>query len=301
MFYKEILSQKNDSEIFIAIVGAIGIDLDSIYRIVSQKLKAFDYTTQHVKVSTDVIGEIFDEELMFEHENERIEYFMDKGNDLREQFTGTISLGIATKISSLREKSNEPNIRTAYFINSLKHPDEVQLLRKIYTHGFFLISIYSDEDRRIKYLTETRHIQPDKARELVRRDTDESVKHGQHTADTFHLSDFFVNIDGDSDKLQNDIWRIIDLIFGNPYITPTFDEYAMYMAFSSSLRSADLSRQVGAVITKDTAILSTGANDVPKFGGGVYWPYYCEDEKKLLIFLKVVTLNEMKILTPELK
>lgn len=284
MFYKEILSQKNDSEIFIAIVGAIGIDLDSIYRIVFQKLKAFDYTTQHVKVSTDVIGEIFDEELMFEHENERIEYFMDKGNDLREQFTGTISLGIATKISSLREKSHEPNIRTAYFINSLKHPDEVQLLRKIYTHGFFLISIYSDEDRRIKYLTETRHIQPDKARELVRRDTDESVKHGQHTADTFHLSDFFVNIDGDSDKLQNDIWRIIDLIFGNPYITPTFDEYAMYMAFSSSLRSADLSRQVGAVITKDTAILSTGANDVPKFGGGVYWPYYCEDEKKIIDF-----------------
>lgn len=282
MFYEEILNQKNDSEIFIAIVGAIGIDLDSIHQIVSQKLKAFKYDTKHVKVSEHVLGEIFDEKPAFQHENERIEYYMDKGNVLREKFTGTISLGIATKISSLRKKSNEPNLRTAYFINSLKHPDEVQLLRKIYAHGFFLISIYSDEDRRIKYLTETRHIPLDKAKELIKRDTDESVKHGQHTADTFHLSDFFVNIDGNSDKLQNDIWRIIDLIFGNPYVTPTFDEYAMYMAFSSSLRSADLSRQVGAVITKDTAILSTGANDVPKFGGGVYWPFYSEDHQKII-------------------
>lgn len=282
MFYEEILSQKNNSEIFIGIVGAIGIDLDSIYRIVAQKLKAFNYQTKHIKVSSDVISGIFDEEIEFNSEYERIEYFMNKGNDLREQFTGAISLGIATQISSLRESENEPTPRTAYFINSIKHPDEVQLLRKIYSHGFFLISIYSDEKRRLKYLNETRHIAKDDAKKLIKRDADDTVKHGQHTTDTFHLSDFFINIDGDSDKLQNDIWRIIDLIFGNPYITPTFDEYAMYMAFASSLRSADLSRQVGAVITQDTAILSTGANDVPKFNGGVYWPYYSEDDKKII-------------------
>jgi deoxycytidylate deaminase len=40
------------------------------------------------------------------------------------------------------------------------------------------------------------------------------------------------------------------------------------------LRSADLSRQVGAVVTKGEEILSTGANDCPKFGGGLYWPEY---------------------------
>ncbi|MCZ5321339.1 hypothetical protein O5699_00900 [Escherichia coli] len=60
------------------------------------------------------------------------------------------------------------------------------------------------------------------------------------------------------------------MLFGNPFITPTFDEYAMYMAFSSALRSADLSRQVGAVLAKNYAIMSTGANDVPKSGGGLY-------------------------------
>ena len=46
----------------------------------------------------------------------------------------------------------------------------------------------------------------------------------------------------------------------------------MFMAYSSGLRSADLSRQVGAVIAKNHDIIATGANDVPCFGGGQYWP-----------------------------
>ena len=45
----------------------------------------------------------------------------------------------------------------------------------------------------------------------------------------------------------------------------------MFMAFNSSVRSGDLSRQVGAVISKNKQIISTGANDVPSFGGGLYW------------------------------
>ncbi len=47
----------------------------------------------------------------------------------------------------------------------------------------------------------------------------------------------------------------------------------MYLAHAASLRSADLSRQVGAVImSKDNDIIATGANDVPAAGGGLYWP-----------------------------
>ncbi|HEM7578172.1 TPA: cytidine deaminase, partial [Serratia marcescens] len=63
-----------------------------------------------------------------------------------------------------------------------------------------------------------------------------------------------------------------------PNISPTFDEYAMSMAYSASLRSADLSRQVGAVLTKNKMILTTGANDIPSFGGGLYWPEIINDK-----------------------
>ena len=51
----------------------------------------------------------------------------------------------------------------------------------------------------------------------------------------------------------------------------------MFLAFAASLRSADLSRQVGAVVSKNNEVLATGANDCPRFGGGLYWPEYNEE------------------------
>lgn len=46
----------------------------------------------------------------------------------------------------------------------------------------------------------------------------------------------------------------------------------MYMAKSASLRSSDLSRQVGAAIFNAAGeIISLGCNEVPRAGGGAYW------------------------------
>jgi deoxycytidylate deaminase len=115
---------------------------------------------------------------------------------------------------------------------------------------------------------------PEKAEELIQRDEDEVEGHGQHTRDTFYLSDFFIHLGPQEAIWKHALWRILDLIFGYPYITPSFDEYAMFMAFASALRSADLSRQVGAVIARDNEIIATGANDCPRPGGGLYWPVF---------------------------
>jgi deoxycytidylate deaminase len=47
----------------------------------------------------------------------------------------------------------------------------------------------------------------------------------------------------------------------------------MFLAYASSLRSGQLGRQVGAAITsKSGDVLAVGCNDVPKPGGGLYWP-----------------------------
>lgn len=107
---------------------------------------------------------------------------------------------------------------------------------------------------------------------MTRDEAEDEIPFGQRTRDTFHLADFFVHLDSDEDKLWNTIERIKQVIFGHPYVTPVFDEFAMFMAFSASLRSADLSRQVGALVARDGEVLSTGANDCPRFGGGLYWP-----------------------------
>lgn len=78
-------------------------------------------------------------------------------------------------------------------------------------------------------------------------------------------------------KVRAHINRLVDLIFGAPFETPTFSEYAMFSAYCASLRSADLSRQIGAAICKNNEVLATGVNDCPQFGGGLYWRMFVDE------------------------
>lgn len=163
--------------------------------------------------------------------------------------------------------------KTAYVIDSLKRPEEVAMLRVLYSSGFLLLGVHSDLQRREQHLINNKGMTVEQAQKLIERDQAESKElHGQRVNDTFHLADFFVRISESHDRLRCDVQRLVELWFGNPFLTPSFDEYAMFMAFASALRSADLSRQVGAVITRENEILSTGANECPQAGGGLYWP-----------------------------
>lgn len=261
-----------DSELIIGLVGTIGTDLPEVSKVITDRLKIFRYETSNIKISSDIISNI-GTPTKTNSEFDRISAFMEEGNRLRNVYkdNSILALGAAAHINQSRKKQ-EPFRRQAFIVNSLKNPAEVQKLRKIYSDGFFLIGVHADHTRRFEFLTKDKSMSNEQASRLIERDADEREKYGQHTRDTYHLSDFFIDYNGNSDSLKKQIWRILDLLFGKPYITPTFDEYAMFMAFSASLRSADLSRQVGAVLTKNQCIISTGANDVPKAHGGLYWP-----------------------------
>jgi cytidine deaminase len=108
--------------------------------------------------------------------------------------------------------------------------------------------------------------------ELVRRDfAEEGRKQGQRLGKTFPLADYFVSLEPKSD-LDAHLLRLVRLTFGDPYISPTRDEQGMFYAQAAALRSLDLSRQVGAaIVTSNGDLLTTGCNEVPKFGGGLYW------------------------------
>ena len=110
------------------------------------------------------------------------------------------------------------------------------MLRLIYPSGFVLMGVHEEEGRRLKQLTENKGISEKNARELIQRDSEEAkVPHGQRVNKTFHLADFFVRIAESHDQLRCDVKRIVELWFGNPFITPTFDEHAMFLAFSAGL------------------------------------------------------------------
>ncbi len=96
------------------------------------------------------------------------------------------------------------------------------------------------------------------------------------------MADVFVDATSRG-SIVSGIGRFIDLVFANPFETPNADEMGMYFARAAALRSADLSRQVGAVIMGEPGqVLGIGCNEVPKPGGGHYWP---GDEKDLRDFV----------------
>ncbi len=278
-------SEFPNTEIIIGLVGAVGVEYNQVIQFLTDRLKyKFSYQVHEIRVSEDVIKKLpnYDSRSTTTKPFERINHLMDEGNKARQKSNNNaiLAMGAVAKIRGIRAE-NTPS-RTAYLINTLKHPEEVKYLREIYGSGFYLIGVFADQKDRHKYLTNDLGMDEREATDLIVRDGDESMRHGQHTSNTFDLSDFFVFIDENRLKLKSGIHRFLDIIFGHPNVTPTFEEYAMFMAFVSSLRSADLSRQVGAVVTKGTEILSSGTNDCPRAGGGLYWPIFDEDKHEII-------------------
>src|SRR5690606_2565724 len=142
-------------------------------------------------------------------EYERIKHYINEGDKIRKSSknNGILAYGSVKLINQNRPQNSS---KTAYIINSLKHPDEVSLLRKVYGQGFYLIGVHSDKKRRINYLTIDKGINQIKSTELVEIDEDEKVKHGQKTRDTFHLSDFYLNFGKDDDQVKNTIQRFLE-------------------------------------------------------------------------------------------
>lgn len=290
MTSQETVREFTDSELVIGLVGAIGTRMEVVASYISNCLKSYNYlNTQTIVVSQDVLDDLsfviggYPEGIS---NFEKTEKQMDIGNKLRDHDLGLVGVGIIAQISQRRSKLlSEMGVgtdghedkhlpRMSYIIKSLKNADEVRTLRAVYGNGFYLIGVYEDLETRRKNLMHNKSVPEDKAEMLMRRDEAEDKKHGQQSLDTYQMSDFFVDLGG---NWMATIDRIFDLIFGNPFITPTFNEFAMFMAYASSLRSSDLSRQVGAVVTRGHDILALGTNDSPRFGGGQNWP--SEDAK----------------------
>lgn len=263
-----------DSELVLGLVAPIGADLDNVGHILAERFGLFRYTTNSVRLSY-LLKELGSSVKLKEAPAAaRYNTYMDAGNEARKQsgHGDFLALSAAYKLQKMRAEktgAGKPLGRVAHVLRSLKHPDEVHALRMIYGSSFFLVGVHAPLKTRLEYLTNDKDISERDANKLIVRDEAEDEPFGQRTRDTFELCDAFVSLQ--STDYKDQLWRILDLLFGGPHITPTFDEHAMFLAYGASLRSGDLSRQVGAVVvSKDKEVIGTGANDVPKFGGGLY-------------------------------
>ncbi|WP_038028899.1 MULTISPECIES: anti-phage dCTP deaminase [unclassified Thioalkalivibrio] len=265
-----------DCELVLALVAPVGVNLDDVETRLESLLSQFGYSTAIFHLSQIAANLEGHQSSEHQSEAERLDAGMNLGNSLREKYDrgDVLALLAIQAINDRRgyeQDAPEPLSRAAHVIRSLKHEDEVETLRQVYGPGFFLIGVSSSLESRKQYLKELKGVPEEEIHRLIERDDKENRPLGQQTRDVFQLADAFLTTDAPT-VLESQLGRIMDLIFSKPVVPPTAEEYPMFMAYAASLRSADLARQVGAVIVNEkNDIISTGANDVPAYGGGLYW------------------------------
>jgi deoxycytidylate deaminase len=299
------------TELVFGLTGTVGTPLKWVSERLEQLLRdyGFSYVTQ-IK-ATDAIKSISTRvkllrpdgtpiDIVPVPEDKRMHAFMDAGDAIC-RLSGSaagVAIGMIGDVQRMRAGLPE-DANKVYILRSLKRPREVELLRRIYGPGFFLIGVYAprevrkgilakdieDASRLIEELTPLEAER--RALELLERDDDERDDMGQDMRDTFHLADLFLSIgDNQHEALttaETSLKRFVELALGNTEHSPTMDEAMMFLAHAAAARSSSLSRQVGAVVaTNRGEALGVGCNDVPRAGGGLYWSSDHNDDRDVL-------------------
>ena len=286
---------KERPELFFGLVGATGTKLKDVITTFEISLKNVGYKTKVITLSEILKEKKYGAKKKWNNQYLRIKTLQSDGDKFRTKYknggaVARLGIGAIRKyrrqenatIKKLRNKKKQhANItipRQAYFIKSLKHKTEVDVLRNIYGENFWLVSAYTPRGIRKDNLIE--RIKPDiiedeskaaqYAEELIERDFHNAKnEYGQDVRKTFPEGDVFIDVSAVHFKDQ--VNRFVELIFGNTFWTPSIEEYGMFHAHASALRSSSLSKQVGtSIISTNGDLISTGINEVPKSGGGHY-------------------------------
>jgi deoxycytidylate deaminase len=280
-------------EIVIGLVAPIGTPLGATVSELRSHFEAVGYQVKQIKV-TDIYRLLSqfiipEDDLKESPQVNRYKSYISYGNQVRRDMDDNSVLAALTIYrivgSRIREldKNRERFSKTVYILDQFKRQEEIELLRAVYGRVFFQVSVYSRRSARVDYLArkfaeDVGELNHDHfraaAEELVNEDQNQQKeKYGQRVAKIFHDADFIVNKDISDPDLSSQVKRFFELLFSANFHTPSKLEYGMFAAKSAALRTADLSRQVGAAIFSFKGeIISLGSNEVPKARGGTYWP-----------------------------
>jgi deoxycytidylate deaminase len=278
-----------DPELFFGLCSPIGVDNKKAYDILKEALRKYQYSTEYFKVTT-LMKSIKPQgvDLIESPLEQRYDSYIIYANKLREILGIPYALAMmcCTAVRNYRrELKGDADTylpKTAYVFDQFKRKEEIDLLRQVYGQLFIVISIYSEKKYRSDQLVNRIASDHSDARlaeshaaiatELMKRDQkEENEPSGQRLEEAFPSADLFINLD-DLDAAEKLLTRFLDALFGSNSVSPTHDEYGMYLARNAALRSTDLSRQVGAALfSTDGEVLTLGCNEVPKALGGTYW------------------------------
>jgi len=271
-------------EVFLAIIAPIGINLALVETELSNGVSRVAYKPKVIKLTDFLVDhpEWFD--LNYGSEFERYEKFIAAGNQLCRESERRDALALTGIAQIYRDQQKRPDTispATAYIFRQLKRVEEVETLKEVYGRNVLFVGCYSPKRVRVRNLvslllktergTDLNSLEA-QALEIIGIDENQKdEKDGQRFLDAYPHSDFVIDCT-DPPAIRKSVQRFIECFFGHPFVSPTRDEHGMYLAQSASLRSTDLSRQVGAsIFGPNREIVSLGCNEVPKFGGGTYW------------------------------
>lgn len=261
----------------LALVGPVGAPFGPVQGALRESLRRFNYEVEDIHLSALLDESPFRPwgDLPKRDEPDYYQRRMDAGDQLRSEVgdgAALAALAIA-RISDLRDAKESA---TAFLLRSLKHPAEVDLLRHIYGDAVTVIGVASSLEERRETLAEVLSLFEDPAGEaerLITRDEADLSRqeYGQNVRDAYAAADVYLPTSRGF-KIEPEVDRFVDSLFGAPFITPRMEEEGMRLAFDASLRSAAAGRQVGAALipTVGTPVV-VGTNEVPKPGGGQYW------------------------------
>ena len=205
-------------EIVFGLVGAVGTDLELAAELLTEILRTFGYHVGAPISLSRLLNEVQRPVDLPTRQtagyDEYVDARMTAGDELRRDLQRAGALAqmaiheIVMSRSETLEKLHGSSIaqpgNVAYILRSLKHPEEVEALRKVYGSRFVLIGAHAPRALRTErlsaaiadsYASTDRGKYKDKAERLAYRDeAEEGIDYGQNVRETFPMSDFFLEV-----------------------------------------------------------------------------------------------------------
>ena len=299
--FQATMSELVANEMIFAVVGPVGSGTSEIAEALESLLTRSGYDTTILKARTviEAVAQRSGISIPSESRLAQSTALQNTGDLVRagSHDNAAIAVGLIGEIRSNRAaKQNataapgepvEPDgVKRAFILDSLRHPQEVALLRRVYQEAFCLIGVFCHEDERLHRLQNEKYKDASKVdiQRFMERDENAPEAHGQKVADTYHLADYFVDntvrrfqqVGSRSEPnpewdVSEQLGRLVDILTHKRIVRPHPDETGMFHAYGARMRSSCLSRQVGAALLDRTgSLVATGTNEVPRAGGGVY-------------------------------
>ncbi|KAE9636034.1 hypothetical protein GO977_08850 [Aeromonas veronii] len=173
-------------------------------------------------------------------------------------------------IRSHLKKKNKP---CYIVIDAIRNPYEAIFFKNRYSN-FFLVSINTNNENRLKHLHENLNFSSEQIDELDKKEYPEKLTGylkytSQNIQKCIEISDIHINNPkkdkyGDNDLRCQLAWYV-SLMLHPGMVMPTATETCMQIAYSAKMNSGCISRQVGAAITNASySIKAVGWNNTPE-------------------------------------